>query len=95
MVEVVDPPVQAADPVAAAVVPGAGTGAPDPAAAAATPWTVERGQSLWKITQTAYGVSESAANVSLVNFVFEHNRNVLADPDVLEIGMILQLPPLG
>ena len=86
--------VQAADPVAAAEVPAAGTGAPDPAAATATPWTVERGESLWSITQEAYGVSDVSSTVSLVGFVFDHNGDVLVDPDSLDVGMTLQLPPL-
>ena len=56
-------------------------------------WTVERGQSLWGIAQEAYDVSDTAATVSLVNLVFDHNRDVVSDPDVIEIGMTLQLPP--
>ena len=56
-------------------------------------WTVERGQSLWGIAQEAYGVSDTAATVSLVNLVFDHNRDVVSDPDVIQIGMTLLLPP--
>jgi len=56
-------------------------------------WTVERGESLWGIAQEAYAVSATAATVSLVNLVFDHNRDVVSDPDVIEIGMTLQLPP--
>ena len=78
--------------------------APDPLVAPAAPapaaavvpsprtWTVERGQSLWGIAQEAYDVSETAATVSMVNLVFDHNRDVVSDPDVIEIGMTLRLP---
>ena len=79
--------------------------APEPLVAPAAPapslpvppspmtWTVERGESLWRIAQEAYGVSDTAATVSLVNLVFDENRDVVTDPNVIEIGMTLQLPP--
>ena len=50
-------------------------------------------ESLWGIAQEAYGVSDTAATVSLVNLVFDNNRDVVSDPDVIEIGMTLVLPP--
>jgi murein DD-endopeptidase MepM/ murein hydrolase activator NlpD len=68
--------------------------APPQAAPADTPWTVARGESLWTISQQVYGVSETAATASLVNVVFEHNQELLWDPNVLDVGMILQLPAL-
>jgi LysM repeat protein len=94
VVEVDEVLVQAADPVVAAEVPVAGTGAPDPAAAPATPWTVERGETLWSISQEAYGVSDVSSTVALVGFVFDYNGNLLVDPNALDVGMTLQLPPL-
>ena len=57
------------------------------------PWTVERGQSLWGIAQTAYGISDAASTASAANAVFEHNRDQLTDPSVLNVGMTLRLPP--
>ena len=65
-------PVPAATPVAE----------PAPEPPAATTWTVERGQSLWQIAQEAYGVSDVASTVSLVDLIFEHNRAQLTDPDL-------------
>jgi murein DD-endopeptidase MepM/ murein hydrolase activator NlpD len=57
-------------------------------------WTVEPGDSLWYISQESYGVSDTVATVSVVDFVFENNRDQLSDPDVLEIGTKLELPPI-
>jgi hypothetical protein len=65
-----------------------------PAATADMPWLVEPGQSLWRIVQQAYGVSDDAATVSAVNVVFDHNRDQLTDPNVLNVGMTLLLPTL-
>ena len=48
---------------------------PAPEPPASTTWTVERGQSLWQIAQEAYGVSDVASTVSLVDLIFEHNRD--------------------
>jgi hypothetical protein len=66
-----------------------------PVAPPAMTWTVAAGDSLWEISQETYGVSDTAATVSLVNLVFDHNRDLLSDPSVIEIGMTLQLPPLA
>ena len=63
-------------------------------APASTTWTVEPGQSLWQIVQEAYGVSDVASTVSLVELIFEHNRDQLTDPDVLNAGTDLLLPAI-
>ena len=39
-------------------------------------------------------MSDTGSTVSLVDFVFDHNRDQLSDPDVLEIGTKLELPPI-
>jgi nucleoid-associated protein YgaU len=83
-----EPPLQAADTVAAAVAPVA-------AAAPGTSWTVARGDTLWGISQDAYGVSDADATVSVINLVFDRNRDQLNDPSALDIGMILSLPPVA
>ena len=64
-----------------------------PVAPADMPWMVERGQSLWGISQTFYGISDDRSTVSAVHAVFERNRDQLTDPSVLNIGMTLLLPP--
>ncbi len=63
-------------------------------APASTTWTVEPGQSLWQIAKQAYGVSDVASTVALVDFIVEHNRDQLSDPDVLNTGMELLLPAI-
>ena len=68
---------------------------PEPAPAAPATWTVERGQSLWRIAQAAYGVSDVATTASLVDVVFDHNRDVVSEPSVIEIGTTLQLPSVA
>ena len=65
-----------------------------PEAPASTTWTVEPGQSLWQIAKHAYGVSDVASTVALVDFIVEHNRDQLSDPDVLNAGMELLLPAI-
>jgi hypothetical protein len=71
--------------------------APEEDAPAPTPireWIVQPGDSLWRIVQDAYGVSDDAQIEPLVNFVFESNRDQLADPSVLNVGTTLRLPEL-
>ena len=67
---------------------------PAPEPPAATTWTVSRGQSLWEIVQEAYGVSDVASTVSLVDQVFDHNRSQLTDPNLLNVGTELLLPAI-
>ncbi len=57
-------------------------------------WTVARGESLWTIVRAAYGATDDAGIVTLVQTVFEHNRDVVTDPDLLGIGLTLRLPPI-
>ena len=49
-------------------------------------YVVERGDNLWEIAVRAYGDGYSWTKI------WEANRNVLNDPDLLEIGMSLVLP---
>jgi hypothetical protein len=79
----VDLPVPTDDPVQA------------PVAAVSRRWTVEPGDCLWDIVQTAYGTIDVGATVALVDFVFEHNHAQLSSPSVLEVGTTLELPPLA
>ena len=96
--ESVAPLAPAAEPLTAVAAPAAELPPPaepvlpDPPAPAATWWTVARGDSLWRIAQETYGVSETAATVSFVNLVFDSNRDQLTDPNYVEIGMTLHLP---
>ena len=66
-----------------------------PAGAAGDRWTVEPGDSLWHIVQRSYRTTDEAATAALVGFVFDHNRDQLTDPNLLEVGMQLELPPFG
>jgi hypothetical protein len=94
--EALQPVAEALQPVAEPTQPAQPVAAPAPATPAAQipePWTVEPGQSLWAIVQEAYGASDVAATVSLIDTVFDFNRDQLWHPDELEIGMTLQLPP--
>ena len=91
-------PVDAAVPAAAPSPVDAALPADDPVPAPAAPtarrWTVEPGDCLWDIVQTAYGTSDVDATVALVDFVFEHNRDQLTSRSVLHVGTTLELPPL-
>jgi hypothetical protein len=57
-------------------------------------WMVEAGDSLWQIVQEAYGVSDDAQVAPLVNFVYETNRDQVADPSSLNVGITLRIPQL-
>jgi murein DD-endopeptidase MepM/ murein hydrolase activator NlpD len=95
VVDSATPPVAESAATAPAAEPTLAPAPAEPAPApAAGEWTVEPGESLWKISQTAYGVSETAATVALVDFVFDHNRDEVTDPGVLNIGTKLELPPI-
>ena len=99
--EVIEPIVASVEPVVPAVDPAAGTTmpatapvTPDATRALPGPWTVEPGESLWSIAQKAYGVSDVTATAAQVDAIVDHNPDLLVDPDLLHIGMTLQLPAL-
>ena len=78
--------------VAATTAPGS-TGNPE-AAPAATPtagstYTVQSGDTLWKIASRAYG------DGSLYPRIFEANRDVLKQPEHILPGQQLVIPPRG
>jgi nucleoid-associated protein YgaU len=50
--------------------------------------TVEKGDSLWKIAEKAYG------DGSKYNAIFEANKPMLSDPDKIYPGQMLRIPPL-
>jgi nucleoid-associated protein YgaU len=52
-------------------------------------YTVKQGDSLWKISQQAYGTGYEWQKV------YEANKAVVSDPNLLEIGTKITLPDLG
>ncbi len=50
-------------------------------------YTVQEGDSLWSITYSVYG------DITRMQDVYQANRDVMASPESLTIGMILALPP--
>lgn len=50
--------------------------------------TVEKGDSLWKIAEKAYG------DGSKYMAIFEANKPMLSDPDKIYPGQMLRIPPL-
>jgi hypothetical protein len=98
-IEDVAPPVAPTAPAAEPAMPAPAPTAPaaDPVAPAPTAereWTVQSGDSLWRIVQNAYGVSDDEQIAPLVNLVFETNRDEVADPSVLNVGTTLRIPGL-
>lgn len=57
-----------------------------PSDAAGGSYTVQQGDTLSKIAESRYGRMDAA------NEIFEANRDVIQDPDVIEIGQVLSLP---
>ncbi len=51
-------------------------------------YTVEEGDSLWAISVKLYGTPDR------IQAIFEANQAVLASPNDLRVGMVLQIPPL-
>ncbi len=55
-----------------------------------TLYTVEKGDSLWKIAEAQYGKGKG----SKYNVIFEANKPMLTDPDLIYPGQVLRIPPL-
>ena len=47
---------------------------------------VKKGDTLWKIAETYYG------DGSLYTKIFEANRDVLSDPNLIKVGQKLRIP---
>ena len=63
----------------------AGGGAKDPAF-----YTVKKGDNLWKIAEAQYGKGKGAK----YTVIFEANRPMLKDPDLIYPGQVLRIPEL-
>jgi len=59
-------------------------------AAAATMYTVKKGDNLWKIAEAHYGKGQGAKHT----VIFEANKPMLTDPDKIYPGQVLRIPPL-
>ncbi|MEO1199916.1 MAG: peptidoglycan-binding protein LysM [Pseudomonadota bacterium] len=53
-------------------------------------YTVEKGDTLWKISETHYG----KGNGGKYNVIFEANKPMLSHPDKIYPGQVLRIPPL-
>lgn len=53
-------------------------------------YTVQKGDSLWKIAEAHYGKGKGAKN----DIIFEANRPMLTSPDKIYPGQVLRIPPL-
>ncbi|MCG6858231.1 MAG: peptidoglycan-binding protein LysM [Salaquimonas sp.] len=62
------------------------------AAEAAAPvfYTVQKGDNLWKIAEHQYGKGKGAK----YPVIFEANKPMLKDPDLIYPGQVLRIPPL-
>ena len=53
-------------------------------------YTVEKGDTLWKIAETNYGKGHGNA----YNTIFDANKPMLSDPDKIYPGQVLRIPPM-
>lgn len=53
-------------------------------------YTVEKGDSLWKIAEAAYGKGKGPKHT----VIFEANQPMLTHPDKIYPGQVLRIPPL-
>ena len=60
------------------------------AVAASVMYTVQKGDTLWKIAETNYGKGKGGQ----YNGIFEANRPMLSHPDKIYPGQVLRIPPL-
>lgn len=58
---------------------------------ASTMYTVQKGDTLWKIAEHVYGKGKGAD----YNRIFEANRPMLTHPDRIYPGQVLRCPPAG
>ncbi|AEE68808.1 peptidoglycan-binding protein LysM [Bordetella pertussis] len=61
------------------------------AAPAAVMYTVQKGDTLWKIAEANYGKGKGAKYPT----IFEANKPMLSDPDKIYPGQVLRIPPLA
>ena len=54
-------------------------------------YTVEKGDSLWKIAEEMYGKGKGAQHT----VIFEANKPMLSHPDKIYPGQVLRIPPLA
>jgi nucleoid-associated protein YgaU len=80
-------PAQPAQPQAAPAPVAAPASAPAPAAQPASTHTVAKGETLSAIAQRHYGAA------SKWRVIFEANRDKISDPDRIQPGQVLTIPP--
>lgn len=66
---------------------GASSTAPEAPAQGGQTYTVEKGDTLWAISQRFYGEGNQWPRIH------EANRGLIEDPDVIQIGWVLAIPP--
>ena len=54
-------------------------------------YTVQKGDTLWKIAETHYGKGQGAKYTEIV----KANTPPVKDPDLIQPGWVLRIPPLG
>lgn len=52
--------------------------------------TVQKGDNLWKVAEAAYGKGKGGK----YTVIFEANKPMLKDPDLIYPGQVLRIPPL-